>query len=201
MSTRAAGFIQGVAATLAMGAVAIVGPGLVSNADDQPRAPSVKRIAELVDKPLGTRGAVSKCVKRKPLLLQCLVVTDDNDRDYRVRISSDFKCMVAQQTKASLEESLSSKVDLPPTIHGWVEDRARCDEDYQRKQPLLKKRKRLKNLKSSSNSSPSDPDFCGSHRCISNFSAGKGSVVRCTDGTYSHSGGQSGACSWHGGVE
>jgi hypothetical protein len=42
--------------------------------------------------------------------------------------------------------------------------------------------------------------FCETHRCIPNFPNGTGSVVQCNDGTYSHSGGRPGACSWHGGV-
>jgi hypothetical protein len=45
-----------------------------------------------------------------------------------------------------------------------------------------------------------DPSFCDTHDCIPNFDNGNGSVVQCTDGTYSHSGGIQGACSHHGGV-
>ena len=42
-------------------------------------------------------------------------------------------------------------------------------------------------------------DFCSSHDCIGNFANGRGYVVQCADGSYSHSGGISGACSHHGG--
>jgi hypothetical protein len=42
--------------------------------------------------------------------------------------------------------------------------------------------------------------FCESHACIDNFDNGDGYKVQCADGTWSHSGGKSGACSWHGGV-
>jgi hypothetical protein len=45
-----------------------------------------------------------------------------------------------------------------------------------------------------------DPGFCDTHDCIPNFDNGNGSVVQCSDGTYSHSGGIQGACSHHGGV-
>lgn len=41
--------------------------------------------------------------------------------------------------------------------------------------------------------------FCRTHRCIANFPNGKGFVVRCRDGMWSHSGGRSGACSGHAG--
>jgi hypothetical protein len=44
-----------------------------------------------------------------------------------------------------------------------------------------------------------DNQFCASHPCIANFSNGTGTVVQCTDGKWSHSGGLSGACSDHGG--
>jgi hypothetical protein len=43
-------------------------------------------------------------------------------------------------------------------------------------------------------------DFCSTHDCIPNFDEGTGSTVQCADGTWSHSGGRPGACSWHGGV-
>jgi hypothetical protein len=43
-------------------------------------------------------------------------------------------------------------------------------------------------------------DFCATHTCIPNFQNGTGSIVQCADGSYSHSGGKQGACSWHGGV-
>lgn len=42
--------------------------------------------------------------------------------------------------------------------------------------------------------------FCSSHDCIGNYGNGNGSRVQCEDGTYSHSGGIQGACSYHGGV-
>jgi len=45
-----------------------------------------------------------------------------------------------------------------------------------------------------------DDSFCDSHACIDNFDNGEGSIVQCADGTWSRSGGLSGACSWHGGV-
>jgi hypothetical protein len=41
--------------------------------------------------------------------------------------------------------------------------------------------------------------FCDTHSCIDNFDNGTGYVVQCADGTWSHSGGRPGACSWHGG--
>jgi hypothetical protein len=43
-------------------------------------------------------------------------------------------------------------------------------------------------------------DFCDVHDCIPNYDEGTGSQVQCADGTWSHSGGRPGACSWHGGV-
>jgi hypothetical protein len=43
-------------------------------------------------------------------------------------------------------------------------------------------------------------DFCSSHPCITGFDSGTGSIVKCGDGLWSHSGGVSGACSHHGGV-
>jgi hypothetical protein len=45
-----------------------------------------------------------------------------------------------------------------------------------------------------------DAGFCSTHRCIANFDNGRGSIVQCRDGEWSHSGGLSGACSGHGGV-
>ena len=42
-------------------------------------------------------------------------------------------------------------------------------------------------------------DFCSTHSCIGDWGSPSGSIVECADGTWSHSGGQSGACSWHGG--
>jgi hypothetical protein len=41
--------------------------------------------------------------------------------------------------------------------------------------------------------------FCDTHTCIPNFPNGNGYIVQCSDGEWSHSGGLSGACSWHGG--
>jgi hypothetical protein len=49
-------------------------------------------------------------------------------------------------------------------------------------------------------STPTSTAFCATHVCIPNYPYGTGSIVRCADGTYSHSGGRQGACSWHGGV-
>jgi hypothetical protein len=45
----------------------------------------------------------------------------------------------------------------------------------------------------------SDQAFCEEHECIGEFESDDGYVAECTDGTYSHSGGKSGACSDHGG--
>ena len=43
-------------------------------------------------------------------------------------------------------------------------------------------------------------DFCSVFNCIPSFwTSTKGYVDECNDGTYSHSGGRSGACSYHGG--
>ncbi len=44
-----------------------------------------------------------------------------------------------------------------------------------------------------------DQKFCEEHECIGNFTGEEGTVVECSDGTYSHAGGLSGACSDHGG--
>jgi hypothetical protein len=41
--------------------------------------------------------------------------------------------------------------------------------------------------------------FCATHACIPSFFDGDGSIVECADGEWSHSGGESGACSYHGG--
>jgi len=47
-------------------------------------------------------------------------------------------------------------------------------------------------------------NFCGYFNCISSFwgadDPGDGYVVECSDSTFSQSGGESGACSYHGGV-
>jgi hypothetical protein len=37
--------------------------------------------------------------------------------------------------------------------------------------------------------------FCTTHDCISNFDEGTGAIAQCADGTWSQSGGLSGACS------
>lgn len=42
---------------------------------------------------------------------------------------------------------------------------------------------------------------CSAFKCIANFTNGTGYMVECTDGTVSMSGGDSGACSGHGGVK
>jgi hypothetical protein len=42
-------------------------------------------------------------------------------------------------------------------------------------------------------------DFCSTHTCIGDWDNASGYIVQCSDGTWSHSGGASGACSWHGG--
>ncbi len=44
-----------------------------------------------------------------------------------------------------------------------------------------------------------DEQFCQEHECIGNFTQEPGRVVECSDGSFSHSGGISGACSDHGG--
>jgi hypothetical protein len=44
-------------------------------------------------------------------------------------------------------------------------------------------------------------DFCTTHQCIPSFSEGTGTIVQCTDGEWSHSGGRPGVCSRHGGVK
>jgi hypothetical protein len=52
---------------------------------------------------------------------------------------------------------------------------------------------------SSSSTASSGADFCSTHPCIDNFDDGVGYIVQCADGMWSHSGGRSGACSYHGG--
>lgn len=42
-------------------------------------------------------------------------------------------------------------------------------------------------------------DFCASHACIPSFATGRGAIVQCQDGQWSHSGGLPGVCSRHGG--
>jgi hypothetical protein len=46
---------------------------------------------------------------------------------------------------------------------------------------------------------PAAPGFCTTHSYIPRFYDGTGYIVQCTDGMWSHSGGLSGACSYHGG--
>jgi hypothetical protein len=50
-----------------------------------------------------------------------------------------------------------------------------------------------------SSSHAEDSQFCSEHTCIGNFQGEGGTVVECADGSYSHAGGISGACSHHGG--
>lgn len=50
-----------------------------------------------------------------------------------------------------------------------------------------------------SSSHATDAQFCSEHDCIGNFETEGGTVVECSDGTYSHAGGISGTCSDHGG--
>jgi hypothetical protein len=50
-----------------------------------------------------------------------------------------------------------------------------------------------------SSSHAEDSHFCSEHECIGNFQEEEGTVVKCSDGSYSHAGGISGACSHHGG--
>jgi len=50
-----------------------------------------------------------------------------------------------------------------------------------------------------SSSHAGDAQFCSSHKCIGDFTGEGGTIVRCSDGTYSHAGGISGSCSHHGG--
>jgi len=47
--------------------------------------------------------------------------------------------------------------------------------------------------------SGSDATFCNTHSCIASFNSGRGSIVQCADGEWSHSGGLPGVCSQHGG--
>jgi hypothetical protein len=50
-----------------------------------------------------------------------------------------------------------------------------------------------------SNSHAGDTRFCEEHRCIAYFTTENGTVIECSDGTYSHGGGIRGACSDNGG--
>lgn len=52
-----------------------------------------------------------------------------------------------------------------------------------------------------SSSHATDEEFCEANECIGDFEGEDGTVVECEDGSYSHAGGISGACSDHGGVE
>jgi len=51
-----------------------------------------------------------------------------------------------------------------------------------------------------SSSHAGDQQFCTVHQCIGNFQGEGGTIVQCSDGTYSHAGGISGSCSHHGGA-
>jgi hypothetical protein len=44
-----------------------------------------------------------------------------------------------------------------------------------------------------------DAAFCSEHDCIGSFTTEGGTIVECSDHSYSHAGGISGACSDHGG--
>jgi hypothetical protein len=50
-----------------------------------------------------------------------------------------------------------------------------------------------------SSSHAGDTKFCEEHHCIGDFTTEDGTIVECSDGTFSHAGGISGACSYHGG--
>ena len=50
-----------------------------------------------------------------------------------------------------------------------------------------------------STSHAGDEKFCEEHECEGAFDTEPGAVVECSDGTWSHAGGISGACSHHGG--
>jgi hypothetical protein len=49
-------------------------------------------------------------------------------------------------------------------------------------------------------SAPTVSDFCSIYNCVGDFNNEPGSIVQCSDGSYSHAGGIQGACSSHGGV-
>ena len=49
-------------------------------------------------------------------------------------------------------------------------------------------------------SAPPSPGYTPPGSNIPNYEYGQGYRVQCADGSYSHSGGRQGACSWHGGV-
>ncbi|HUA74255.1 MAG TPA: hypothetical protein VL988_05790 [Solirubrobacteraceae bacterium] len=44
-----------------------------------------------------------------------------------------------------------------------------------------------------------DRSFCSTHECVGEYETEPGTVVECADGSFSHAGGISGACSHHGG--
>jgi hypothetical protein len=50
-----------------------------------------------------------------------------------------------------------------------------------------------------STSHATDAKFCEENECIGSFTTEEGAIVECSDGSYSHAGGISGACSDHGG--
>ena len=50
-----------------------------------------------------------------------------------------------------------------------------------------------------SSSHATDGKFCEEHECEGDFTGEPGTIVQCSDGSYSHAGGISGACSDHGG--
>jgi hypothetical protein len=50
-----------------------------------------------------------------------------------------------------------------------------------------------------SRSHAKDAQFCQEHECIGSFETEPGRIVECSDGSFSHAGGISGACSFHGG--
>jgi hypothetical protein len=52
-----------------------------------------------------------------------------------------------------------------------------------------------------SSSHTGDTKFCEEQACISSFTTESGTVVECSDETFSHAGGIQGACSRHGGVK
>jgi hypothetical protein len=53
--------------------------------------------------------------------------------------------------------------------------------------------------RTSAPASSTPADFCSTHECIPSFSEGRGTIVQCADGEWSHSGGRPGVCSRHGG--
>ena len=51
----------------------------------------------------------------------------------------------------------------------------------------------------SRNEHSGDQSFCSTHECIGEYESEPGTVVECSDGSFSHAGGIQGACSHHGG--